>query len=137
MTASRSAYLAVAVAVVVALAGGLAFLFFAAEDTSESPAIRGRITSLDAIRAGLGASRPAPIGSILVEGRVEADTSLDKAALTITEGTEVLRRGGGGAETGSSFADLRAGQTVEAWTTGPVRESYPVQATASRIVILE
>ena len=35
-----------------------------------------------------------------------------------------------------TFGDLMVGQTVEAWFTGPVAESYPVQAKASQIVIV-
>ena len=35
-----------------------------------------------------------------------------------------------------TFADLTVGQTVAAWFTGPVAESYPVQVKASQIVIV-
>ena len=37
----------------------------------------------------------------------------------------------------ATFEALQVGQKVEAWFTGPVAESYPVQAVASDIVILK
>ncbi|MCI0662531.1 MAG: YobA family protein [Acidobacteria bacterium] len=37
----------------------------------------------------------------------------------------------------SEFAALEVGQRVEARFTGPVRESYPVQADAAEITIIK
>lgn len=34
------------------------------------------------------------------------------------------------------FADLRAGQKVDAWFTGPVAESYPTQAIGRALVVM-
>jgi hypothetical protein len=36
-----------------------------------------------------------------------------------------------------SADDLLVGTKVKVWSTGPVAESYPMQATASRIVVVE
>ena len=37
--------------------------------------------------------------------------------------------------TPASMSDLVAGRQAQAWVVGPVAESYPVQGTASRVVI--
>jgi hypothetical protein len=42
-----------------------------------------------------------------------------------------------GKKAAGKFTDLKVGQTVEASFTGAVSESYPVQGTASEIVILQ
>lgn len=86
------------------------------------PDIRGRITRIDA-----GAS------SILVEGSLESDTRYDRASVRITGDTKIVRTRGG--ET-VPFAELEVGDLVEASFTGPVAESYPVQATAAEVVVL-
>ena len=69
------------------------------------------------------------------EIRVEADpgtaSGSAKAMLRLTDETRILWRTGEPADRG----DLRLGTVVSAWVTGPVLESYPVQATAATIVI--
>ncbi len=54
-----------------------------------------------------------------------------KASVRMTNGTQVLRQGEGVV----SATELRVGQRVKVWFTGPVMESYPLQATAGVIVI--
>ncbi len=85
------------------------------------PSIRGTITSVSFSQGG--------VGSILVEGPVADDTTLDKAALTITEGTKVIDA----SNKPFDAEGLKAGMQVEVWITGPVRESYPVQADADTV----
>ncbi len=51
--------------------------------------------------------------------------------LTITQDTEII----GGKI--NSFNELEEKTNIKAWITGPVLESYPAQATASKIIILE
>lgn len=75
------------------------------------------------------------VGSVLIEGELEEDTRFDRASVTVTDATRIYRREGDGF-TAAAFADLEAGQLVQAVFTGPVAESYPVQATAEEIVIL-
>jgi len=92
------------------------------------PDIRGAITS---ISAGDG----DVIGSVRIVGAIAQDTAYDRAVVRVESDTRILR-GAGNATMEVTFGDLTVGQTVEAWFTGPVAESYPVQAKASQIVIL-
>jgi len=96
--------------------------------------IRGTITDLSS--PGSEGIREGVVGAVLIEGEVEEDTTFDKAFVTITEETGIYRQEGGRLRE-ASFADLAIGQRVQARFTGPVAESYPVQATADEIVILE
>ena len=75
------------------------------------------------------------VAVLLIEGRVEEDTNVDRAWLTITTGTFI------GYIDGDDFvkvpfAEIKPGQTVEAIFAGPVAESYPVQAQARALLIL-
>ena len=60
-------------------------------------------------------------------------TGGDKAAVTVTTDTRILRQTAGALER-AAFDDLATGQQVAVWFSGPVAESYPVQATAATIV---
>jgi len=100
---------------------------------SEPPAIAGRIVSVTPT-LGANTAGPADSGAILVEG---AGTVGDKAWITASRTTPILRQIKDGAVTTASFADLEAGMRVSVWITGPVRESYPVQAEASTILIVD
>ena len=95
---------------------------------ANDPDIRGVITS---ISDGTG----DVIGSVRIEGTIDEDTSYDKAVVRV-EGDTLLFRQVGSAMMEITFADLTVGQTVEAWFTGPIAESYPVQVKASQIVIV-
>lgn len=96
-----------------------------------SPDIRGSITSIQAS----GESGGATLGSILVEGSLQPDTKVDRASVRIMRDTMIFEESAG-KRTRSGFGALDAGETVEAIFTGPVLESYPVQATAAQVVIL-
>ena len=89
-------------------------------------------------------TRP-PEGEPYIEGTVEQveppvsvvvheDTGGNQAVLRITPQTLLLKEFGGGYEP-AAFAELREGQRVAAWVTGPVAESFPVQASADAVVI--
>ena len=71
-----------------------------------------------------------------IEGAQEADTRYDKASIRITDKTKFFLVNDG-KRTPTSFADLKPGQKVEVNFTGPVAESYPVQATAGEVMILK
>jgi uncharacterized protein DUF3221 len=108
-------------------AGVIVLLLMARGDAAPNgPAsIRGTITSLTPV---------AGQGVILVEERPQDQAGSNKASVTINAATRIYR-GRVGASTKASFGDLRNGQRVDVWFNGPVLTSYPVQATASVIVI--
>ena len=87
------------------------------------PSISGRITSVD--RAG------EKIGSIRVEAQPADSAGSDKAVARIGQGTTVVGVGG----TVTDFDELKVGQWVRVWFSGPVAQSYPVQASASAVAI--
>jgi len=91
----------------------------------EPPSIRGTITTITLNADGLG--------SMLVEGPIADGTTFDRAAVRVTEDTEILLKGADGWGR-FAFDALSEGDTVEVWFTGPVAESYPVQATAGTLV---
>lgn len=95
--------------------------------------VRGTITRIS--RAG-GEDRDKVLGRVLIEGAKEADTQVDKASVTVKAETELFIMRGGERKP-AEFAELKEGQKVEARFSGPVMESYPVQATAAEITILE
>ena len=73
---------------------------------------------------------------ILIEGTRDKDTSQDKASVKITRATKLVRAGAKDRRA-ATVDDLKAGVRVEVIFTGPVAESYPVQATAGEVRILE
>jgi len=95
--------------------------------------VRGVITSITCVE---GEGRGKVLAQALIEGAKEPDTQVNKASVTVTAETEVFIKRGGEREP-AEFAALKEGHRVEARFTGPVRESYPVQADAAEITILE
>ena len=73
--------------------------------------------------------------TILVEGKVEKDTTYDKAYMKISDKTLVYDKRSGEKKK-SDIKSLKLKQKVEATFTGPVAESYPVQTQAGSITIL-
>ncbi len=74
-------------------------------------------------------------GSMLVEGSM-ADGSSMAAQVRVTGQTQIVRQNGGTLEAGQ-ITHLASGQTVEVRFDGPVMESFPIQATAKEVVIVE
>jgi hypothetical protein len=105
-----------------------------AQPPGVSPDIEGYVASVSGISAD---PRPSDVlGSILIEGELGRGMPFDRASVTIREGTSIYDdRARELVE--ARFEDLEVGQRVQAVFTGPVAESYPVQATASQILILE
>jgi beta-N-acetylhexosaminidase len=96
--------------------------------------IRGSVTKItpandDAKKRGL-------MGVVMVEGTKEKDTAYDKASIKITDKT-TLKKVVGKERKDAKFEDLKQGCKVAATFTGPVLQSYPVQATAKEVIILE
>jgi hypothetical protein len=91
----------------------------------EADGIRGLITQ---IRAPFGQVEGF---RILVEQDSTRSAGSPKAAILVSPSTPVVQRVGHRA----SPAELRLCQEVSVWLSGPVAESFPVQATARAIVI--
>ena len=117
--------------ILLALALTAACLLEGAQSFSSSEVdVRGAITRIE--REGRGKI----LARILIEGVKEPDTRGDKAFVDVTDETELFIKRGGERKP-AEFAALKAKQRVEARFKGLVRESYPVQATAGEITILE
>jgi hypothetical protein len=69
-------------------------------------------------------------GRVRIEEHPDDHSGYEKAVARI-DAARIVRRSGAPA----TAADVAVGQHVSAWFTGPVMESYPVQATASVVVI--
>ncbi|MSR55313.1 MAG: DUF3221 domain-containing protein [Gemmataceae bacterium] len=74
------------------------------------------------------------VGTMLVEGAKAKDTEYDKAFIKITKATKIFMMSGKDLKP-AKFEDLKGGQKMEVQFVGPVAESFPVQATAGKIVI--
>ena len=120
-----AALAALALALLIAACGG----DDAADIDRTNPSIRGVVTEKNA-----GASDN--LGTILVKGEIEQDTDYDYASVRLTTDTAIFRSEGGELAA-AAFDDITIGSRVEAWFEGPVAESYPVQATAGQIIVLE
>jgi len=107
---------------VLVVAGGASCARTAVELPDTPPSIAGTITNVDQA----GEHR----GTILVEA-VPVEAGADKAVITIDQKTQLLNDAG----QKIGFSQLKEGRKVRAWFTGPVRESYPVQADASTIIL--
>jgi len=101
--------------------------------TDNSVDIRGSITKVS--QADASAQAKGTLGAIMVVGAKEADTKYDRASVRITTETSIFEQQGQ-SRGRATFAALKVGQRVQARFTGPVAESYPFQATAGEIVIL-
>ena len=89
---------------------------------ADPASIAGRVTAVT--RSG------ERIGSIRVEERPSDVSGSAKASVRVVQGTNVLRDGNR-----VDFDALQVGQWVRVWFTGPVAESYPVQATGGTVSI--
>jgi len=90
------------------------------------PGIRGVITK---------SNSTAGSRFILVEENPSDAAGSQKASVRLNDGTKIYRRVGSNLEK-IGQAELTAGKTVSVWFEGPVAESYPVQGSAS-LVLLE
>jgi hypothetical protein len=81
-----------------------------------------------------------PGGTQGVLGRIHAewDTGefVDKYVIAVTNTTSFYAREGTGFRD-ADFTDVPPGGQVQFWFDGPVRESFPMQATAKQVMILE
>ena len=89
--------------------------------------IRGQVTKVSSDDSG-------KIKGILVEGIVEKDTEYDKASVYIGEKTKIYKNN---TKEELEKSALKEGIKVEVIFEGGVRESYPVQADAKVIRVIE
>lgn len=85
---------------------------------ADPPYLRGTVTALDG-------------DQVRVEENAGERSGSAKAVLRITPSTRIVWRTGEPAERG----DLRLGTRVSAWVSGPIAESYPVQAEADLLLV--
>lgn len=76
----------------------------------------------------------APLGTILVE-ELPGQEGGQKISLAVPSGIPFQRALPDDTTTPAAFADLAEGATVEAWVDGPVAESFPLQGSASALLI--
>jgi Protein of unknown function (DUF3221) len=133
-TCERRSYMRKLILILIALTLSAACLRWEGRARSSSHVdVRGTITRLSLAQ---GDSRGKVLGHVLIEGEKEADTQVDKASLTVTAETKLFIKHGKERKS-VEFADLEVGQKAEARFIGPVMESYPVQAKAGEITVLE
>ncbi len=97
------------------------------ESSEEKVGIRGEIAKASYNDRG-------KISGILIEGKVEEDTQHDKASVYIGEKTKIYRNF---TKEELEISTLKEGIKVEIIFEGPVRESYPVQADAKIIRVIQ
>jgi hypothetical protein len=95
----------------------------AVELPATPPSIAGTITSVDIDGEHLG--------SLRVEAEPGVEAGSDKAVVRVEQATALLNDSG----QKIGLSQFKVGRKVRAWFTGPVRESYPVQADASTVIL--
>jgi len=112
--------------VMAALLGGVLLLSSVAcspKQPSDPAGITGQITSIEKTAEG---------ASMLVEGGEQPAGAVSDKAMCRIDGKTTIQRADGSEAT---VDDLTVGTNVRVWFTGAVAESYPVQGTASFVVI--
>lgn len=97
---------------------------------NRKPDIRGVITSVSIT------DEKRNLGALRVEGKQESDTGFDKAMIRILASTK-LEKLVKGKQVPASISEFKDGCHVEAGFEGPIAESYPVQANAGWVLLLE
>jgi hypothetical protein len=89
---------------------------------NDAPYMSGTITAVGRVAEGW---------SVRVEERPQDVSGSAKGVFRVGDRTDVRRATGGRARA----EELREGQRVRVWVSGPVAESYPIQAGARAVVI--
>jgi hypothetical protein len=82
------------------------------------------------------ASNTGPVVGFFIQGDSNVNMPYDQASVRITDETKIYKQQGSGLIL-ASVDNLSAGTVAEVYFEGPVAESYPVQATAGKIIIVE
>lgn len=114
----------VVIASLAALALALVAVGCSASPPNDPPSITGVVTQY--MTDGTGG------GSFLIETDGTGSGDYDIASVHVDSKTKIFDA----ADDPAAFADIAQGSRLEVWFTGPVAESYPVQATAGTIRIL-
>lgn len=103
----------------------------AASLPAEPATIRGVVTSVNTSENGLVTLR------VVAHADAGAQLSLDAADVSLSPSTKVFATPNGSKTraTRSSASAIEIRDFVEVWITGPVRESYPVQADADAVLV--
>ena len=121
--ARRPARATLAIAALLVATAGAACTRTAVELPDTEPSISGVITSVDQ----QGEHR----GILRIEADPDPAAASDKAVVTVRPQTQLVDDAGQKV----GFAQFKVGRKVRAWFTGPVRESYPVQADAATVLL--
>jgi len=105
-----------------------------AVNESSSVDIRGTITTVTVANPNIKGN--GVLGFIMVEGTQEPTTHFDKASIRITNNSKI-ERCRDSSPTSATFDALVKGSKVEFVFSGPVAQSYPVQATAQSVLSLD
>ena len=97
----------------------------------EKPDMQGHITNISDMQSS---HNNMVIGSILVEGSMNNQST--KISVKINKETSLFKQEGNKHHS-ITFNELKTGQNVGIKFTGPILTSFPPQATADRIVVLE
>jgi hypothetical protein len=92
------------------------------------PSIRGTVTAVERAQTSVQRS------SLRIEESPDQASGDSKAQVSLVESTLLYERKGGEFAR-ISIDSVRTGWLAEAWFEGPVAESYPVQATASLVIV--
>jgi hypothetical protein len=95
--------------------------------------IRGKVVKVNP--GNKEAMKSGRLGTFMVEGFQPGGTEY-KASVTVTEKTLIFKQSNQ-IRTKAGFEDLREGRQVEVKFKGPVLMSYPVQAEAGEVRIVE
>ncbi|MCE9530806.1 MAG: YobA family protein [Planctomycetes bacterium] len=74
-------------------------------------------------------------GFMLVEAPKDLKFAYEKASIRVTDQTKIQKTVNGKL-VDAKFDEIKNGMKLSVWFTGPVAESFPVKATAGRILIL-
>jgi len=129
---ARLTTLALTLAVLLAMTAPLMLVACGDEPPSApsgSPSISGVVKTASAGTSG------AAVGAFLID---QGTGDYDKASVAVTADTAWYRAGGDKTEPiEAPAANALIGKRVEVQFTGPVAESYPVQATAGWVIVRE
>jgi len=109
---------------------------------SETPTTMLTITPVDASDVAQPSSPATIVGEITqIDGRILVEqqpgaTIGDKIVFSFNDATRIIARVGDDLEP-KTVGDLAVGQRVEVWAAGAVAESFPAQATAKTIIIVD